>query len=44
MDAEVDGIDIFRVEYITGRSIDDALDESLSGEIFLFIVTCENSR
>lgn len=27
--------------YYTGRSLDDALSESISGEIFLFVVTCE---
>ncbi|CAM9472819.1 unnamed protein product [Ascophyllum nodosum] len=31
---------IFGIEYITGRSIDDALNESISGEIFLFVATC----
>lgn len=28
--------------YYTGRSLDDALSESVSGEIFLFVVTCES--
>ncbi|CAN0030848.1 unnamed protein product, partial [Sphacelaria rigidula] len=32
-------INIFSVRYITGRSIEDALAESLSGEIFLFVCT-----
>lgn len=32
---------IFTVLYLTGRSIDDALAESVSGEIYLFIATCE---
>ena len=31
---------IFGIAYITGRSIDDALNESISGEIFLFVATC----
>ncbi|CAM9472679.1 unnamed protein product, partial [Ascophyllum nodosum] len=30
---------IFGIEYITGRSIEDALNESISGEIFLFVAT-----
>ena len=30
------------VFYITSRSIDDALAESIGGEIVLFIATCEN--
>ncbi|CAM9472608.1 unnamed protein product [Ascophyllum nodosum] len=30
---------ILGIEYITGRSIDDALNESISGEIFLFVAT-----
>lgn len=32
--------DTFTVVYFTGRSIDDALEESVTGEIFLFITTC----
>ncbi|CAN0269125.1 unnamed protein product, partial [Ascophyllum nodosum] len=31
---------IFGIKYITGRSIDDALEESVSGETFLFVTTC----
>ena len=33
--------DIFNVKYLTGRSLSDALNESLSGELFLFVITCE---
>lgn len=29
------------VFYITSRSIDDALGESIGGEIILFVITCE---
>lgn len=43
MAGEVDNYDIFTLNYLTDRSIDDALAESLSGEIFLFITTCERS-
>lgn len=32
--------DTFNVVYRTGRSIDDALAESISGEIILFAATC----
>lgn len=32
--------DTFTVVYFTARSIDDALAESVTGEIFLFIATC----
>ena len=28
------------IEYITSRSIEDALTESVSGESFLFVTTC----
>lgn len=31
----------FNVRYYTGRSIDDALAASVSGETFLFVITCE---
>lgn len=41
MAGEVDNADLFNLYYFTERSIDDALAESLSGEIFLFITTCE---
>ena len=41
MEDEADNVDVFNLKYITGRSIDDALEESISGEIFLFVVTCE---
>lgn len=30
----------FGITYITSRSIDDALEESVSGEISLFVTTC----
>lgn len=30
------------VFYITSRSIDDALEESITGEIMLFVATCES--
>lgn len=33
--------DTIDLTYLTGRSIDDALAESLSGEIFLFVITCK---
>lgn len=38
LDEEYDSI--FGVEYITSRSIEDALTESTSGETFLFVITC----
>jgi len=31
---------VFGITYITSRSIDDALEESVSGEISLFVATC----
>lgn len=34
-------IESLNVAYFTGRSMDDSLAESVSGEIFLFGVTCE---
>lgn len=41
MDDEVDNYkDTFTLVYLTGRSIDDALEESVTGEVFLFIITC----
>lgn len=36
-----EAVTIFDVNYFTGRSIDDALEESTSGEVFLFVITCE---
>lgn len=30
----------YNAVYYTGRSLDDALAESVSGEIFLFVITC----
>lgn len=32
--------DVFSVYYFTGRSLSDALKASVSGDIFLFIITC----
>lgn len=32
------------IEYLTGRSIDDAMEESISGEGSLFGITCEFIR
>lgn len=37
---EADNFGELNINYFTGRSIDDALAESVSGEIFLFIATC----
>ena len=34
-------IESLNVAYFTGRSMDDSLAESVSGEVFLFGVTCE---
>lgn len=36
-----DFADVFEVYYLTSRSFDDALEESVSGEIFLYVATCE---
>lgn len=36
-----DAEEIFNIQYITGRSIKDALDESISGEMSLYIATCK---
>lgn len=36
------GVDTLNVAYFTGRSMDDSLAESVSGEVFLFVVTCES--
>lgn len=44
MEKESDSVTIFNFNYYTGRSIDDALEESTSGEIFLFVITCEFRR
>lgn len=41
LEAEAENMDVFNIHYLTSRSIDDALEESVSGEIFLFITTCE---
>ena len=41
MGEEAGYYDIFNIKYFTGRSIGDALNESLSGELFLFGITCE---
>lgn len=40
-DRQDDFTDVLNVFYLTSRSTDDALQESLSGEIFLFLTTCE---
>lgn len=40
-ESQDDFADVFSVLYLTSRSIDDALAESVSGEIFLYIATCE---
>lgn len=32
---------VFNIKYLTARSISDALNESLSGELFLFVITCK---
>lgn len=41
LEEESDADDVYNIQYLTARSIDDALDESISGEISLFIATCE---
>lgn len=41
LEEESDADDVFNILYLTGRSIDDALNESVSGEIPLFFTTCE---
>ena len=40
-DLNGDFADVVSVLYLTSRSLDDAFDESISGEIFLFAATCE---
>ncbi|CAM9459401.1 unnamed protein product [Scytosiphon promiscuus] len=40
-EAQEDYANVLNVFYLTSRSTDDALEESVSGEIFLFITTCE---
>ncbi len=32
---------VLSVFYLTSRSVEDALDESVSGEAFLYVATCE---
>eukprot|EP00904_Undaria_pinnatifida_P008217 jgi/Undpi1/4525/HiC_scaffold_18.g07879.m1 len=39
MGEEASKSDVFNIKYFTGRSISDALNESLSGELFLFVIT-----
>ena len=34
---------VLSVAYITSRSTDDGLNESVNGETFLFVITCECS-
>lgn len=41
MEEATDDFDVVDVYYFTSRSIDDALSESVSGEIYLFITACE---
>ncbi|CBJ26534.1 conserved unknown protein [Ectocarpus siliculosus] len=41
MDEAANNFDVFDVFYLTSRSTDDALNESVTGEMFLFIITCE---
>lgn len=41
MDEAADDFDVFGMFYLTSRSTDDALNESVTGEMFLFITTCE---
>ncbi|CAM9122089.1 unnamed protein product, partial [Laminaria digitata] len=41
MGAEAETYDVFNIKYLTARSISDALNESLTGELFLFVITCE---
>lgn len=41
MDEAADDFDVLDVFYLTSRSTDDALNESVTGEMFLFITTCE---
>ncbi|CAM9814630.1 unnamed protein product [Ectocarpus sp. 4 AP-2014] len=38
MDAVSDDFDVFGVFYLTSRSTDDAISESVSGEIYLFVI------
>lgn len=40
-EAERVGAQGLNVVYSTSRSMDDALSESVSGEIYLFVATCE---
>ena len=40
IEAEQDNYGDLNIEYMTGRSLDDGLEESVSGEIFLFVATC----
>ncbi|CAM9613684.1 unnamed protein product [Ectocarpus sp. 12 AP-2014] len=41
MDEAADDFDVLDVYYLTSRSTEDALEEAVSGEIFLFITTCK---
>lgn len=38
---EADELDYLNLVYFTGRSIDDALEESVSGDVHLLIMICE---
>lgn len=41
MEDVTEDFDVVDLYYLTSRSIDDALEESVTGEIFLFITTCK---
>lgn len=43
MDEVSDDFDVFGVYYVTSRSTDDALSESVSGEIYLFMIACKRT-
>ena len=36
-----DFADVLNVFYLTSRSIEDALEEAVFGEVFLFLATCK---
>ena len=41
LEEESDADDVFNIRYLTGRSIDDAFEESTYGEISLYVATCK---
>lgn len=43
MDAVSEDFDVFGVFYLTSRSTDDAISESVSGEIYLFVIACKRT-